>query len=335
MDFLLPIQWPRLSPAIRHTDRLLLVGSCFTEHIGQSLGDLKWRVLQNPQGILFGPDSVCRCLQASRRNQPVTESDLFQWQDVWHSWDFHSRYSNASRAEAVRNMNASRKAAHAWLQEADWVIITLGSAFGYRLTHLADTTGSAPGDGVANCHRAPAAWFDKTLLAADAIGDLLLETLRELREFNPRLQFLFTISPVRHIRDGVVENNRSKARLIEAVHFIVQKLECAHYFPAYELVVDVLRDYRFYDADLVHPNYMATQFVLEKFIESCVADDARALLPDIRELVIAGRHKPFHPDTPAHRQFLERMGEKTRALQKRLPYTDWSAELAYFSGLSK
>lgn len=232
-------------------------------------------------------------------------------------------------------MNASRQAAHLFLREAEWVVITLGSAFTYRLTHLADTSGSAPGEGVANCHRAPSSWFEKTLLPAETIQDQLLPTLRELKAFNPDLQFLFTISPVRHIRDGVVENNRSKARLIEAVHFIVQKMECAHYFPAYELVVDVLRDYRFYDADLVHPNYMATQFVLDKFIESCVEDEARALLPEIRELVIAGRHKPFHPDTEAHRQFLGRMRDKAIALQGRLPYTDWGAELAYFSGASK
>src|SRR5438046_163038 len=124
--------------------------------------------------------------------------------------------------------------------------------------------------------------------------------MQRLFEFNRKLNIIFTVSPVRHIRDGVVDNNRSKARLIEAVHYLVNKFENIYYFPAYELVIDVLRDYRFYDADLVHPNYMATKFVLEKFEEACIDEESRQVMREVEQIVIARKHKAFQPSTQAH-----------------------------------
>jgi hypothetical protein len=156
-----------------------------------------------------------------------------------------------------------------------------------------------------------------------------------LLQFNPRLNIIFTVSPVRHIRDGVVENNRSKSRLIEAVHHMVNKFERLHYFPAYELVIDVLRDYRFYDADLVHPNYMATEFVLGKFEESCIDDESCELMQEVRKIVIARKHKAFQPGTNAHRQFLTSHFEKTRALQEKYSFLDLGEELEYFAQSQK
>jgi hypothetical protein len=156
--------------------------------------------------------------------------------------------------------------------------------------------------------------------------------LHQLFYFNPGLKVLFTISPVRHIRDGVVDNNRSKARLIEAVHHLVNKFDRIAYFPAYELVIDVLRDYRFYDIDMVHPNYPATQFVLEKFVAQCIDPAAQALLEEVKKIVIARKHKPFQPDTQAHRRFLQEQYERTAALARRYPFLDWQEELNYFSG---
>jgi hypothetical protein len=152
-----------------------------------------------------------------------------------------------------------------------------------------------------------------------------------LKEFNPKLKFIFTVSPVRHIRDGVVENNRSKARLIESVHYLDTKFESAWYFPAYELVIDVLRDYRFYDIDLVHPNYPATEFVLEKFTESCIDEETQLLMQEVKKIVIARKHKPFQPQTKAHQQFLITHFEKVKALQEKFPFLNFKEELVYFS----
>jgi hypothetical protein len=157
--------------------------------------------------------------------------------------------------------------------------------------------------------------------------------MAELKKFNPSLRVLFTISPVRHIRDGVVENNRSKARLITAVHDICDKFDNAFYFPAYELVIDVLRDYRFYDIDLVHPNYAATHFVLEKFTETCIAPEDRELMKELRSIVTARKHRSFQPHTKAHQQFLQTHLEKTRLLMEKYPFLDLSKEQQHFGGL--
>ena len=331
MDMMLNIDLKKLVPPISYRDKIMLVGSCFTEHIGNALGDLKFSILQNPNGILFGPDAVCKSLLSYAENKKYTEADLFQLNEVWNSWQHHSRFSNLSSGEAIRIINESQQQAHDFLQEADWLIITLGSSFTYRLTQQAATTKHAIGDTVANCHRAPANWFTKEMLEVEDIKSMLEDCLKRLKEFNPKLKFIFTVSPVRHIRDGVVENNRSKARLIESVHYIDAKFESAYYFPAYELVIDVLRDYRFYDIDLVHPNYPATEFVLEKFAESCIDENTQQLMQEVKKIIIARKHKPFQPETKAHLQFLITHFEKAKLLQEKYSFLDLKEELVYFS----
>ena len=328
MDFMLNFEPRKLSRLIRYRDKLLLIGSCFTEHIGNALRDVKFTVLQNPNGILFDPVSVCKSLASYVNNSKYHETDLFQLNDVWNSWQHHSRFSHVDLREGLRIINLSQEAAHQFLKTADWLIVTLGTAFSYRLTS------NAPGkanDGVANCHRAPAAWFSKHMLSIQEILESLDTCMHQLFQFNPRLKVIFTVSPVRHIRDGVVDNNRSKARLIEAVHHMVNKFDRLHYFPAYELVIDVLRDYRFYDIDLVHPNYMATDFVLQKFISSCIEDEAGELIEELRKISVARRHKAFQPTTAAHKQFLQSSAEKTKELQRKYPFLDLDEELAYFN----
>jgi hypothetical protein len=331
MDLMLNIDLKKLAPPIYYQDKIMLVGSCFTEHIGNALGNLKFSVLQNPNGILFGPDAVCKSLVSYVENKKYAEADLFQLNEVWNSWQHHSRFSNISSGEAVRIINESQQQAHEFLKQADWLIITLGSSFSYRLTDHADAASQSIGDGVANCHRAPANWFTKEMLEVDVIQSMLEDCLKRLKEFNPELKFIFTVSPVRHIRDGLVENNRSKARLIESIHYIDTKFEPAYYFPAYELVIDVLRDYRFYDIDLVHPNYPATEFVLEKFAKSCINEESQQLMEEVKKIVIARKHKAFQPETNAHQQFLMAHFEKAKALQKEFPFLDLKDELVYFS----
>jgi hypothetical protein len=330
MNFMVNIDLKKLAQPIRYGDKIFLIGSCFTEHIGNSLQDLKFSVIQNPHGILFDPSSVCKSLISYIENKQYREEDLFQLNEVWHSWEHHSRFSNINRGEAIRSINSSQENAHNFLKSADWIIVTLGSSFSYRLTEQSGFMNKA-GPGVANCHRAPGQWFDKHLLEIDEIISMLDTCYHRLLHFNPNLKILFTVSPVRHIRDGVVENNRSKARLIEAVHHMVNKFESLYYFPAYELVIDVLRDYRFYDIDLAHPNYMATSFVLEKFAESCIDEQSRQIMEEVRKVIIARKHKAFQPDTEAHRQFLRSHADKARELMKTYPSINLSEEVEYFS----
>jgi hypothetical protein len=337
MDFMLNFEPPKLSRQINYRDKLLLVGSCFTEHIGNALGEAKFSMLQNPNGILFDPVSVCSSLVSYVQNKRYTESDLFRLNEVWNSWQHHSRFSHMDRSEGLRIINESQEYAHTFLKEADWLIITLGTSFSYRLINLTpELSPQAVESGntfaaVANCHRAPAPWFSKHLLSIQEIIEALDICMHQLFQFNPKLNIIFTVSPVRHIRDGVVDNNRSKARLIEAVHHMVNKFDRLYYFPAYEIVIDILRDYRFYDIDLVHPNYMATDFVLQKFATSCLDGEARQLMDELKKLSIARRHKAFQPTTEAHKQFLKTSAERTKELQKKYPFLNLDEELTYFT----
>lgn len=331
MQFQLPIQIKAPEKQINYRDKILLVGSCFTEHIGSSLAELKFSVLQNPNGILFDPRSVCNSLISYIENKKYSKEDLFLLNEVWNSWEHHSRFSNITEKDGLKAINDSQKQAHDFLKSADWLIITLGSSFSYRLTAEADKASSSKGNGVANCHRAPSQWFDKHLLSIDETISLLDTVYHHLKDFNPGLKIIFTISPVRHIRDGVTENNRSKARLIEAVHHLVNKFTELYYFPAYELVIDVLRDYRFYDIDMVHPNYPATDFVMEKFRENFIDEESQQLMEEVKKIVIARKHKAFQPQTNAHRSFLKAHLDRTRELQSKYSFLDLKDEINYFA----
>jgi hypothetical protein len=188
---------------------------------------------------------------------------------------------------------------------------------------------------VANCHRAPQQWFQKYLMPVNETIERLDNAIHQLFHFNKKVNIIFTISPVRHVRDGVVENNRSKARLVEAVHHLVQKFDRLFYFPSYELVIDVLRDYRFYDLDMVHPNYQATDFVLQKFMETFMSSETLELAAEIKKLVVAARHKPTHPSTMAHQKFLNANLKKLEILLEQHPYLDFGKEQTYFSSFDK
>jgi hypothetical protein len=325
MDLMLKLNIPKPAEQINHQDKILSVGSCFTEHIGNALKELKFDVLQNPNGILFDPASVCKSLQTYISNENYNESGLFQLNELWHSWDFHSRFSSPSKETVINNINRSKTNAHNFLHNADWVIITLGSSFSYRLKKE-----NGDSEGVANCHRAPAQWFEKHLSSIKEVTASLEETIDQLRSFNKKLKFIFTISPVRHIRDGVVENNRSKARLLESVHHVAHLHDHCYYFPSYELVIDILRDYRFYSEDMVHPNYLATDFVLENFVETFVTEESRSAITDIKKLNTSRKHRSSHPGTEAHKKFLKENLDRVKSLQKQYPFIDFTEEINYF-----
>jgi GSCFA family len=308
---------------IAHSDAIMLVGSCFTEHIGGSLRDNKFQVLQNPHGIIFDPISLCTGITSYIENKVYDLPQLFLYNELWQSWAHHSRFSGIDRNAVLAAINAAQARANKFLASAKWLVITLGSSFSYR---LAET-----GMPVANCHRAPAQWFNKHLCTIDETVCGLDNMLYRLFKFNANIRVIFTVSPVRHTRDGLVENNRSKARLLEAVHHLTEKFDRLYYFPAYELVIDVLRDYRFYDIDLAHPNYQGTEFVLQHFQQYFIEEQALAVIEQVKQINIARKHKPFQPKTQAHQAFLRNFIEKTALLQQSHPYLNLNEELAYFN----
>ena len=331
MEFLTPIELLKCENPIQYGQKIMLMGSCFTEHIGNALASHKFDVLQNPHGILYDTNSVTKSIVSYIDNQQYQINDLFYLDELWQSWHHHSRYAHIDKSKALNFINLSQNKAHHFLKNADWLVITLGSSFIYQLTEDAKEAGT-PGTIVANCHRAPAKWFTKRMLEITETIALLDTLYHQVKKFNSNCKFIFTISPVRHLRDGVVENNRSKARLIEAVHHTAHKFEHVYYFPAYELIIDVLRDYRFFDVDFAHPNYQATQYVLNHFIENHFDANSLALYHEIHQIITARKHRSFQPETNAHKIFLNTQLKKIIALNKKFPVLDFTDELKYFGG---
>lgn len=313
---------------IQHGQNLVLMGSCFTENMGEKLRKHKFSVTENPHGILFNPVSVAEAITDYIEEKIYTEDDLFLLNECWHSWKHHSRYSGITPGDALGKINESINDTHKVLKQADHIMITLGSAWVYMLTENAPNY--KLGTVAANNHKAPSDWFSKRLMTTEDVLTVLDNMIHRLFHFNPKLQIIFTISPVRHLREGVIENNKSKAVLIQAVHHLVEKFEGLYYFPAYELVIDDLRDYRFYAEDLVHPNFHATQYVWEKFTGACMPDTTKQLLKEIAAINLAVQHKPFNPATEQHQQFLKTYQEKTKQMVKMYPFINWDTELQYF-----
>lgn len=322
MNFRLTFPVAPLEPAIQYSDKLLLSGSCFAEEIGALLQQHKFNTLMNPNGILFNPLSIAQSMQSYLDGKRYGKEELFLHEDLWHSWDHHSRFSSPSPDETLHAINQSQAAAGQRLKEADWLIITLGSAFVYQLKENNRI--------VANCHKVPDAAFYKRLLTADEIIAALDNMMHRLFFSNRKVNILFTVSPVRYVRDGAVENNLGKAVLLQAVHHLVNKFDRLFYFPAYELVIDDLRDYRFYKEDLVHPNELAIRYVWDHFTAACLHPDGQGLLAQVKDLLRARQHRPFNPRTPQHRQFLAAYLKKAQALAAVHPFLDLREELRYF-----
>ena len=317
------------SHKINYGERLLLMGSCFTENIGLKLQAHLFETLENSHGILFNPVSVQNALMDIIANKKYTELDLFLLNDVWNSWHHHSRFSGVTQTEALDKMNGVIQEAHSYLKSAHHLVITLGSAWLYTLN---ENVPNHMGMVVANNHKAPANWFTKKLLQPQELLSNLQSLVAALQSFNPNLHIVFTISPVRHLREGLVENNRSKAVLIQVVHDLVSMEKNIEYFPAYEYVIDDLRDYRFYSEDLVHPNYAATQYVWEKLVDTYMSAETQSIMKQVAELQLAFNHKPFFSGSTEHQKFLLSYIEKTMHLMAQCPQLPLEKHLYFFKG---
>ncbi|MGZ5245805.1 MAG: GSCFA domain-containing protein [Flavitalea sp.] len=303
-------------------DPILMIGSCFTENIGHHLMNLKFNVLQNPNGILFDPLSVASSLVAYTKKDHYRDLELFEQNGIWSSWLHHGRFSGVDKENVHDQIRNSQNKAFEFLSNAKWLIITLGTSFHYRIleNNLA----------VANCHKVPASTFRKHLLSIEEINTALDNCLHQVFHYNKEIRVIFTVSPVRHIKDGIIENNRSKARLLEVVHHLVNKFDRLYYFPAYELVIDILRDYRFYAEDMVHPSSQATSFVTDKFFSSFINERTNIFAEQVQQILSAANHRAIHPTSEQHQQFLIANLEKIKTLKVLYPSLDLSSEENYF-----
>lgn len=323
MNFHLNFKADAFADKLSYGQRSLFIGSCFAENIGEKMQGHKFNCLINPHGVLYNPTSIAQALTRYLNDTPLKEEELFYTNEQWNSWEHHSRYSDADKDQCIKSINQEIAAAHKYLKEAQWLFITFGSSFVYKRK---DT-----GNYVGNCHKVPASQFEKELLASEDIVKKYSDLILQLKKFNPNLKIVFTVSPVRYIRDGVVENNRSKANLITAVHELVDAFDHVFYFPAYEIVIDELRDYRFYKEDLVHPNEIAVNYVYEKLIEVLLDESTKKQQEKILELLNAMRHKPFNVQSEAHLRFKANYLARCKEIQKELPVINLKKEEAYFS----
>lgn len=323
MNLMLHLEPTPSSQNISYAEKVLLVGSCFADNMGNKLQQAKFQVLFNPTGIVFDPLSVAKHLEDFATNKQYSADELFQHNELWFSWYHHSDFSTIDNIQTQKRINDALQQTHTYLQSTAHVFITLGTAFSYQLKDE-----NIP---VANCHKVPQSRFDKKLLSVTEITEALQKGIAAVRKLNPDVEVVFTVSPVKHIRDGIIENNRSKARLIESVHRLTGTISHCSYFPAYELVTDVLRDYRFYATDMAHPNEQAIEFVFNHFCETYFSKETQQLMRQVQQIVTAKNHRSLHPDTLAHQQFMKLFLEKTTALKMTLPMLDWEEEIRFFS----
>lgn len=317
MQFFLPIDTQKISNSIDYSSDILLVGSCFAENMADKLSYFQFRNTLNPWGILFHPLAIEKMFYSVVNQVPFLENDVFCHQEVWSCFDVHSSLNTLTKEELLHAIQQKNQHLYQRLPKFSHVVITLGTAWIYQR--------KSTGKYVANCHKIPQKEFSKKLLTVEQIVQSLHNIVDLVSKVNPDCQFIFTISPVRHIKDGVVENQRSKAHLISALHEFIQHADSdkRYYFPSYEIMMDELRDYRFYAEDMLHPNETAVAYIWEKFVETCVDKTTSEDMKKVEEIRKSLNHRPFNSNTSAHQKFLDNLNQKINTLQQKFPFMDF------------
>ncbi|MEP5611741.1 MAG: GSCFA domain-containing protein [Cyclobacteriaceae bacterium] len=300
--FKLNLDIPPSSSRISLEDKIYLTGSCFSDEIGARLSTSKFDNIHNPFGTLYNPLSIFKTLRGD-----LDPSNTIENQGVFYHWDYHGKISSLSDEDLEKKVVSSLSASNNFLANSKYLIVTLGTSFVYELNETSQV--------VANCHKVPASKFRRRLLDKDEI----VQSFGSLHEkLNPNLTIVFTVSPVRHAKDGLVENNLSKAILLQAVHQTVNDYENVEYFPAFEIMNDELRDYRFFAEDMVHPSQQAVDYIWQKFSDVYFDDNLKAFIQDWAKIRHAINHKPFQPKSAQHIDFVKRTISKLHQLGDRV-----------------
>lgn len=330
MNFRTKVELPAGILSVGYQHRLMSLGSCFSEHIGNRLSDAKFACDVNPFGILYNPFSIACALETllDGRLYDETSPELFVSKDGWwHSFMHHSRFSASSRDECLRLINGRLSRAMEALPSLDFLLLTLGTSYVYCLKGEDGVAADPLEQVVANCHKLPESRFVRLRVSPDAIVRRLGAVIGRLLERRPTLQVLFTVSPIRHARDGFHANQLSKSALLLAVDELCATYPCCHYFPAYEIVLDELRDYRFYADDMLHPSPLAIDYVWECFTDACLTAEARSVMAECQEIRRALEHRPFHPEAPQYKNFLTQIVLRINRLTEKCPTLDFKKEL--------
>ena len=321
MQFTTKIPVQKSNFPIDYDSKIMLLGSCFAENMGNKFDYFKFQATTNPFGIVFNAVSLEKLIRRSVENRKFTESDIFFHNDLWHCYEVHSELSNSDKDSFLESLNDIIRSTNKQLNDSTHIIITLGTSWVYRNIESNEI--------VANCHKVSQKQFAKELLPIETIVQSLESILFHVSILNPNCKFIFTVSPVRHVKDGFTENTLSKAHLIAAIHSVLNQkfstsLELTTqnniYFPAYEIMMDELRDYRFYAEDMLHPNQTAIDYIWIQFFENYVSESVFGLMNEICSIQKGLQHRPFNPNTESHQKFLKNLKTKMTTIEKKLPF---------------
>ena len=299
---------------IKYEHKILSMGSCFAVNISDKLKEYQFQSVVNPFGILFHPFAIERVLEYAVDGYEFTSKDVFCHNEVWSSFIAHSDLNELEEEDIVTKLNVKLFDLQVALKESSFMYITLGTAWVYE--HIES------GMVVANCHKVPQSNFKKRLLSYEEVSTSLSKIIKLVQVINPELQIVFTVSPVRHFKDGIVENQRSKSVLFTALHDVLDRQEemSIGYFPSYEIVMDELRDYRYYKADMLHPNELAIDYIWERFVTTWIHPDMYPIMHKVDEVQRGLNHRPFNPTAEQHLKFLDTLVEKIDYLLEKYPF---------------
>jgi len=317
MKFRTEIPLPSYPFRVDYHSQIYGLGSCFVDNMRTKFAYYQFQHRINDFGVIFNPASINILVNRILKQDFFTENDIFQHQNIWKSFDLHSVMNHPEQTEILKRINTKLQENSSFIRQADLIIFTLGTAWVYRHKKSQKI--------VANCHKIAGNEFDKILLSPTEIADSLAQMKDLVFTANPRAKILFSISPVRHLKDGFVDNQRSKAHLLTAVHNIVDH-EKSFYFPAYEILMDDLRDYRFYDFDMIHPNLTAINYIWQIFQESLIDKKAFSVMTEIDKINKALQHKAFNPDSEAYQKHLKNTLQKIKKLQREYSWMKFENE---------
>lgn len=312
MNFTTRIPIEKSKNLISYDSKIVSLGSCFAENMGEKFSYFKFQSVVNPFGIIFNPVSIENLISRVVNKQKFTEKDLFFYNDLWHCFEVHSELSNPDKEVFLNSLNQLLKETNNQITESTHIILTYGTSWVYRC--------KASEMIVANCHKIAQNQFDKEILSVETIQKSIQNTIDLIKKINPNCAFIFTISPVRHIKDGFVENQRSKAHLFTALHnFVTLSLPKCNYFPSYEILMDELRDYRFYADDMLHPSQMAINYIWIRFLENYISEENHSTMEEVCAIQKALAHRSFNPNSDAHQKFLSNLKGKISRLKEQFP----------------
>lgn len=322
MQFTTKTTLPTGEMAISHNSCMILTGSCFAGNIGNRLQEMKFHVECNPFGIQYNPLSIAAVLKRCASGEPFDDSspELFEHNGMWHSIMHHSDFSRDSKEELLATINDRLAKAHKAVSELDTIIVTFGTAYVYTRTN----------DGlvVGNCHKLPGNMFSRSLLTIEQIIESTAAVMRHYIAANPKVKFMFTVSPIRHLRDGAHDNQLSKSTLLLAIERLAQMFPAnTCYFPSYEIMMDELRDYRYYADDMLHPSAKAVEYIWECFAKCHFSKETQALCRRTADVARALEHRPFDAASPGYRTFVEQTLDKINSIAKEHPYIDFENEI--------